>query len=561
MVRWNGTAVAVGGAMTLLVSNVHAFAEDVCFPEDGGAVRNCSVLPAACLPVGTQTVSCRLAAAVAFVTEGARTTGVRSLVHADVTHLLAQAVGFSPTDAYWIAAYDEVVDYGVFEPTNMVGAPIGDGALRSAVLDGYVRTNIATGGMLLHFVAPYHGGTATPPTNVDGLHPDSDDGKVEVLLAHLKAWAAADGGTSRPECTAGLTLLSAQNDYATGASCYSASGSAVPIRGSIAAVASVAVPFATTTGLQTIATHDGGTSSLSTAFDSIVGGGASRVGDARLGIYLHVLADRISHHVCSDNSVISGPDDAGWNIDMTHAECAQGIHALRHMWETGVSFQQLPAAERTTTAALLAVYEALTTFASQRGVLRASATDLATRTALLAEIASALEVSEAAGRIQAIAAVACGHSLAPFPGVTACAADASAGTDGSATDGAAAAEAGPVDSSVQGADGTVSVQDASAEAAPSQTADASVITTDAASATASDSGTVGTTASDSGRAGTTASDSGTAGASDSGTAGASDSGCSCSLLPSPGPNTTSGWLAGLGAFAVWMRRRRHRRPA
>ncbi|HEX8113998.1 MAG TPA: hypothetical protein VF516_39975, partial [Kofleriaceae bacterium] len=74
--------------------------------------------------------------------------------------------------------------------------------------------------------------------------------------------------------------------------------------------------------------------------------------DARLGVYLHMLADRISHHVCADRSVIAGPSPSGFSVDLTSAECAQGIHLLRHAWETGVGYARLFPQDRTTLAML-----------------------------------------------------------------------------------------------------------------------------------------------------------------------------------------------------------------
>jgi len=149
---------------------------------------------------------------------------------------------------------------------------------------------------------------------------------------------------------------------------------------------------------------------------------AAHAADARLGVYLHMLADRISHHVCEDVSVISGPSSSGFYVDLTSGECAQPIHLLRHAWETGVDFAQLAPQDRTTLAMLSSVYQELVAFARARGVLRPGADSTATQAAYTVQLAAALQKFAAPDRIAAIDAVGCAHGLSPFPGQPACAA-------------------------------------------------------------------------------------------------------------------------------------------
>lgn len=445
-------------SLVLLPTDALAFAEDVCAPKGGGPLQECSPLPTACEPVGTSSSACLAAATTAFVAVKGNFGAMRSVLHADVTHLLAQAVGFSADDAYWIAAYDEVADYGAFEPFDMQGAAVGGGALKTAKLDGFVRTDVATGGMLFHFIAPRNAGSTTPPT-VDGLHPNPRDASTESFLAHVRAWALAGGGSSTPSCTAGLTMPSAAGDYATGGSCFAQGGAPAPVRGGISALGPTAIPFSITTGPQVIAPGSGGAADvLSPAFDATVGGGAARIADARLGLYLHVLADRVSHHVCTDASAISGPSgpESAFRVDMTNSDCVQGLHALRHMWETGVDFTKVAAKDRTSEAGIGDVFDELAAFAKARGVANATATDATKRAALLASIAAALAKPGADVRVGAIASIACNGALAPFPGAPACASGADAGTadasvaadaadaglDGATASPAAAAESG-----------------------------------------------------------------------------------------------------------------------
>ena len=413
--RFLWSAFAVCAASAVAPNRAFAFAEDICF-QTGGKPTNCLPVPSECLPIGTTSVACRVAAA-RLVADGSRAAGVRSSVHADATQLLAQAVGFSAEDAYWIAAYNEVTDYGTFEATDETGAPYGGGTFKTASLDGFVRTNTTSGGLLFHFGAPYSGGASTPPLGIDGLHPDAADGQTEILLAHLRAWAMGATGDARVLCTAGLTTMSGSGDFATGTSCFvRPDGSAVPVTGVLSSFGSTSIHFNLETGAQPIAG-----SSTAVQLDALVGGGASRSSDARIGIYLHSLADRVSHHACLDGSVISGPTGAGWNEDMTAAQCSTGYHMLYHAWETGVDFTRVPSNNRTTEAALDIVYDELVAFATARGVARAGASDPARKTSILGPLVAALQTEDADARIQAIADLACQDGFVPFPGMPACA--------------------------------------------------------------------------------------------------------------------------------------------
>lgn len=417
----------------LWAGDAWAFAEDACF-ESGVGYRNCSELPEACEPAGVDDARCRVAAAAAFVLEGSSASAARSVVHADATQLLAQFMGFSAEDAYWIAAYDEVADYGAFDVVDASGASLDGGAWATATLDGYVRTNLASGGMLVHFVTPFHLDEAQPISGIDGLAPDVEDGRTEVLLANLRRWALGEG----PGCTAGLTLP-VDGDYARGDACLHEGGAPLPIEGDVRAVASADVHFETATGLQVVASADLEVALTSDALDTLVG--ADRADDARLGLYLHALADRVSHHVCGDASYLF-LDDAGFYADLTHDDCTQGAHALRHFWEWGVAPASLEPRHRTTGAALSLVAEELAAFATRRGVYAAERDTEAARAALLLALEDAVAEPEAADRLQAVADVACSMGLQPFPGMPACpdepddtAPPEDTGPDGAAPDG------------------------------------------------------------------------------------------------------------------------------
>jgi hypothetical protein len=423
--RPRSTAVAAAalaaGAILLPARDAGAFAEDLCYAPGGGPLANCGPLPEACRPAGTDTAACKAALIAVVARQRNASDGGRSSVHTDVAFLLAQAVGFSATDAYWIAAYDESADLGAFEIRDNDSRPVGGGALATASVSGLVRTDAQSGGVLLHVIAPYNHGRATPPPGVDGLHPDPTDAATEVTLASFRAWALAASSTARPACTGGLTVQSAAGDYATGAACFA---TGTPIQASIRLFGPLDLPFGTQAGPQLV--QDSTTPVRAPDFDALVATdgahdrSAGHAADARLGVYLHMLADRITHHVCTDRSVITGPSASGFFVDLTSSECAQGIHLLRHAWETGVDYARLLPQDRTTLAMLQAIYRELVAFARARGVLRPGADSAATQAAYTAELARALQTFQAADRVAALDAVGCAHRLSPLPGQPVC---------------------------------------------------------------------------------------------------------------------------------------------
>ena len=231
-----------------------AFSEDLCWSEDGSGVLACTPLPAECMPVGTTSGTCLTAASAQFVAAAAY-PHARSLVHADATYVMAQAVGFSATDAYWIAAYDQAVDFGSYAPVDVHGMPVDGGALATAVLDGLVRTNGPSGGMFFHFISPRTGPFGPQPV-VDGLHPDLNDADAEGFLVHLRAWAMAASGLARPACADGLTR-STGSDYALGSQCFARdNGDPAEIDSEISIFGPTSVAFVTPTGSQLIVTEN-----------------------------------------------------------------------------------------------------------------------------------------------------------------------------------------------------------------------------------------------------------------------------------------------------------------
>jgi hypothetical protein len=403
----------------LPIRAAQAFSEDLCWRKDGNGVQACTPLPPECEPVGSSSAACMTRAAALTAAVGSF-PHARSSVHTDATHLMAQVAGFSAADAYWIAAYDEAVDLGAYAPVDLAANPIGAGQLDTAVLDGYVRTNFGAGGVFYHFISPRSDGIGPVPV-VDGLHPNLEDAITEGFMVHLRAWALAGSGLGRPNCTDGLSSFDGSN-YALATNCFAReTGLPADINAVISVFGPTAVSFSASTGSQLIVAADQpGGPLYAESFDSVVG--SANAANARLGIYLHALADRISHHVCTDRSPLTGPRglQRSFDVDMSNPDCTQGPHALRHLWEVGVDQSLLAAADRTTAAALGAIYDELLVFAGNRGVLRPQAQLPETRAAVLDELSRALSKADGAQRLDALTLAACSRGLAPFPGASDC---------------------------------------------------------------------------------------------------------------------------------------------
>lgn len=409
-------------AWTMAPATSWAFAEDVCWLTDGTGVVACTPLPAACQPVGNTSAACRSAAIAITGQSGQAYPERRSSVHTDATYALAQAVGFSADDAYWIAAYDQATDLGSYSAVDLTGAQV-DSGLTTSVIDGLVRTNLASGGVYFHFISPRDKAGVPLGTGVDGLHPDMSDPVEEGFLVHLRAWAMVGTGNARPLCTDGLTVATSSGNLALGLSCFARPGGlASTIYGSIAAIAQATIPFDVPTSLQIVVSGSQGVDPRrSDEFDAIIGGTPAQVADARLGVYLHALADRVSHHVCTDTSELVGPTGTArsFTAAMTSSDCTQGLHALRHLWETGIEQDLLASADRTLAAALTSVADELSAFAVARG-LRAQPWPAAQRDAFVAALVTAIEEPDAGDRLEAIRALGCAHGQEAFPGLAAC---------------------------------------------------------------------------------------------------------------------------------------------
>lgn len=387
------------------------FAEDICYTP-GAPPHNCAPLPFACPPNNGDDPLCGIRGAIRYGYTLQQPLGGRSLVHTDSTYIMARKVGFSLQDAYWIAAYSEATDLGTFAPRDMRSNKVPNAAaLTTRDISGLVRTHFNTGGFLFH-VLPTMRDPRSPVPN--GLRPNVNDPRHEVMLTHIRRWAMEGPGSDAPLCTGGFTDRTARGDFSTGTTCYGGRNPA-QITGQYSVAYPVTLPFQNVTGRQVIT--DGVTSER---FDSYVG---EQSANARIGIYIHALGDRISHHTCTDRATMTPPTPRhrAFDIDLVDRACNQGPHAVRHEYETGVDFHDLAAEDRTTEAALSMVYDELVNFARERGVLDPAATSPAAKTTVVTNgLVPALERRNPEARIRAVTAVGCGLGVPAFPGSPAC---------------------------------------------------------------------------------------------------------------------------------------------
>jgi len=389
-------------------------------------------------------------------------SGSRSVLHFDATYYMAQAVGFSPQDAFTIAAYNEATDLGQFVLYDQNGSQVVDPAqctgssqptncqFATQTTYGINRNNFMSGGVFFHFMAQPAGAART-----DGLSPDVSDPVAEPFLAHVRRWVYGLG----PLCLGGLTNRSAAGDYATGSSCFDNTSTArnppsivghMPFLTKTGAITSV--DWISQLGEQTIVS-DPSTGEPQKASLMNTQLPASAVPLVKLGIYLHALGDRVSHHRCVDTSFADGPRpaDAGpvllnpvplniyivtlglgsdtppdlqttvianpdfvWHYDLK--ECDQLNHAQRHTYETGTNQNLLSDADQTAKPGLSLVFSELLAYAQANKIPGAMAVTSDQADAVVASLMNAVETAGAMERIEALNVMAGQYGWLPLPG-------------------------------------------------------------------------------------------------------------------------------------------------
>ena len=372
-------------ACTLILSlaaatPLHAFLEDLCLPRQQGGTLQWCIQP--CPLNNDPNTTCPAQTAdFATIQQG------RSMIHADSTYFIAQALGFRADVSYWIAAYDEVTDYSQYVPIDQCGVQAANSvtlangmtqqtAVNSgqnyitAFFNGFQRTNPNTDGPLDHYVVSYspngQGTDVHGPAGVLGLYPlyyprpgypVHIDDTYQKTLANLRQWAMMKTAAPGLLCTAGLT---------NGESCLTGAMilGRVPLLPAVPATSfNINVPAGKKV-LQYTSTTD---IDYYEDLQAYLSDTAKTTGTlwkepkptpvppqiAKIGLYLHVLQDTSSHSTyCGDDSPTppGGCDPGTYMYKGANGEirlafgngCANSPHLAGHAQETGTGDDPLP---------------------------------------------------------------------------------------------------------------------------------------------------------------------------------------------------------------------------
>ena len=366
--------------LSLTALPLHAFLEDLCLPRRNadGTLSYC-IRP--CPPNNDPNTTCPAQTAdFATIKPG------RSMIHADSTFFIAQALGYRSDVAYWIAAYNEVTDYAQYVPIDQCGVQAANQASINAQMtlqkkpnsgrdyitayfNGFKRTNKSTDGPLDHYVVSYSpNGTGTDvhgPQGVSSLYPlhypkpgyplHIDD-VYQKTLANLRQWAMMRTSDPGLLCTVGLT---------TGEDCITGPmiEGKVPFFANVPLGFDISVPAGKKVLQYTSSTDidyyeklqsylDDKTKTTGTLWKDAVPRPVP-VQIARIGLYLHVLQDTSSHATyCGDDppSVPGGCDPGTYmymaddgTIRLSFGNgCENSPHLAGHAQETGTGSKPLP---------------------------------------------------------------------------------------------------------------------------------------------------------------------------------------------------------------------------
>jgi hypothetical protein len=352
-------------AALLTTTSASAFLEDLCLPRrnDQGVLTWC-IRP-----------ECHLGpnyACPAQLADFATIEPGRSMIHADSTYFLAQALGYRADVAYWIVAYNETADYGQYKPIDQCGvqaAKTNSGRhYIGAAFNGFLRTNTSTDGPLDHYVVNYSpNGEGTDVHGAGGVqslypfyyprpgYPVRIDDTYQKTLANLRQWAMLK--TSEPGllCTVGLT---------DGEGCFE--GRITGIVPLIKTQPSQGVPIDVAAGRKVLNYNSSTDIDYYEKLKSYLDDPLKTTGTlwmdrtpapvpvqlARIGLYLHVLQDTSSHSTYCGDDAPSPPGGAdpgtymyvdGKQVKVVFGlSCSASPHLAGHVQETGTGAHPLP---------------------------------------------------------------------------------------------------------------------------------------------------------------------------------------------------------------------------
>lgn len=432
---------AIAALFCLEIPTAGAFGVDVCFnaPESGDAlIRNCIGVEQVCRTSNlgpSNQVACRgaaLADSMSGLTGTNDIIGGRSLLHSDSTYLMAQLIGYTPWQAYQVMIYDEATDQSDYFPFDQNGQQMLDDTqiaqCRSAwgsrtplpreclvitrVMNGIYKFNDEAGGMLLHLHARYSPTGRRPPNSEFPTDYFSEtNAQYELLVNNMRDWAfdrrpdacvagvverKRHKGTSSVRCEAGDHVIkSPQNFFAAG-------------------VSFLQIPFSSNLGTLIVNQDESKTvKATNRSLQAYIT--PHEMNFAKLGMFLHTLADRFSHHLCTDRSWFEREASGDYDSHYDQITCAQGSHFLWHAWEQGTEqdTDNLEPQYQTLRPALEAVYQQLLESARLRGLPVNEALD---EEALIDQLVDVLGIYDSQSRLDAMVALMEELGALPLPG-------------------------------------------------------------------------------------------------------------------------------------------------
>lgn len=356
-----------------------AFLEDLCLPRRGSNAKlklTFCIEPNCLNPNQDPNQACpQQSADFITIQQG------RSMVHADSTYFIAQALGYRADVAYWIAAYNEVTDYGGYVPIDQCGVqaanqnaiagqltqqtqPNSGANYITALYNGFLRTSQETDGPLDHYVLSYspngQGTDVHGPQGVLGLYPLHYPlhNLYERTLANLRQWAMLPTTEPGLLCTVGLTT--------SGTTCLSG----VQIQGNVPFLPRVprtAFNIDVPAGKKVLQYTSDTDITYYEQLGAYLADPTKTTGTlwkepkpvpvpvqiARIGHYLHVLQDSSSHATYCGDDPPSAPGGCNPGTYMYTASdgtiqlsfgngCANSPHVAGHVQETGTGSKALP---------------------------------------------------------------------------------------------------------------------------------------------------------------------------------------------------------------------------
>lgn len=423
--------------------HTYAFGVDVCFndPTSGETrIRNCLGVGQTCRTSNlslTEELNCRVKAVadgLSGLGGGNAIIGGRSLLHSDSTYLMAQLIGFSAWQAYQIMIYSEATDQKEYTAFDQKGSKIltdskakqcqehwGPNMPRECLiltpeLNGIYKFNYYTGGMLLHLHARFSPNGKPPPELRYPTNYFSSKNKLyENILTNFRAWVFDE---RKDACAAGITH-DMKPGHELGSVCEE---SKYTLKSSMnffaVGFSKLAIPFITQLG--TLIINERNQNGVLTdvlandnSFQAYIA--PHEVAYSKMGIFVHVLGDRYSHHMCTDRSYFYGMPDGNYTSDYSALYCAQGSHFLWHVWEQGTnqSDDNLSIVHQTMKPALEAVYDQLLAYAKYLDI---PINQKISKQVIIDELIAVLQTYNPEERLHKMVALMEKNKILPLPG-------------------------------------------------------------------------------------------------------------------------------------------------